>query len=114
MMAVLLMCWGCGARTGFLDEFGNGAETNAGLGDGGSPGQGGAESTAVLCAFHHGPVASCDSAPGDAVLPCTEVCLEIDGQWGCCTSGGPNNGAGGSCAFPELWICSPDGGLTLR
>jgi hypothetical protein len=119
MTAVLGMGWGCGARTGFPDDFGNGAETSgepgssAGPGDGGSQGQGGGggEGTGVYCTLHHGPVASCESAPGDAVSFCTQVCLEIDGQWGCCTSRGPNNGAGGSCAFPEFLSCSPDGGL---
>jgi hypothetical protein len=120
MTAVLVMGWGCGARTGFLDDFGSGAETSgepgssAGRGDGGSQGQGGSggEGTGVYCAFHHGPIASCDSAPGDFVLFCTRVCLEIDGQWGCCTSHGPNDGPGGTCAFPDFWRCSPDGGLT--
>jgi hypothetical protein len=45
-------------------------------------------------------------------MQCSDVCLNVDGQWGCCTSHGPNNGSGGSCTFPEVWRCSPEGGLT--
>jgi hypothetical protein len=118
---VLAVGPGCGARTGPLTdegadggtvgERGGGDDGSSPSGTGGLAGGGGGEST-VLCTFHHGPVASCDSAPGDLVMQCSDVCLNIDGQWGCCTSHGPNDGPGGSCAFPEFWMCSPDGGLT--
>ncbi len=104
---------GCGARTGFLtDGSGDDGATPGERAGGGSAGGGVGAGSGVLCAFHHGPVASCDSAPGDLVMQCDDVCLNIDGQWGCCTSHGPNDGRGGSCFFPELWRCSPDGGLT--
>jgi hypothetical protein len=111
---VLAVGPGCGARTGFLtDEGGDGGTLGEqGSGDDGSGPSGGGGGSGVYCTFHHGPVASCASAPGDLVMLCDLVCLNVDGQWGCCTSHGPNNGSGGSCGFPELWKCSPDGGLT--
>jgi len=117
---VLAVGPGCGARTGFLTdeggdggtlgERGSGDDGSSPSGSGGSAGGGGAGS-GVLCAFHHGPVASCDSAPGDLVMRCSLVCLNIDGQWGCCTSHGPNDGRGGVCGFPDVWTCPLDGGL---
>jgi hypothetical protein len=104
---VVLVTWvalndaGCGARTGlYVDEGpldrangGDGGESSEGTGAGGGP----------FCALHMGPVSTCQLPASDgAVQQCDATfshCVNVDGQWGCCTSESGNNGSGGSCRF---------------
>jgi hypothetical protein len=94
---------GCGARTGF-----DGGDVPPGVtdADGGSPGDGVTLQQGVFCAFRVGRVPSCDVPASDgSVRRCGAPfvhCVNVGGTWGCCGAESNNNGAGGSCLFPEF------------
>jgi hypothetical protein len=107
LTTILVGCVGigavaCGSRTALEVEM-----TAARADDGATPTSdttsSGSGPVGVICAFHAGPVASCDAGPGagpiqgcDSVFP---RCVNVDGNWGCCVGAGPYNGPGGSCRF---------------
>ena len=93
---------GCGARTGL--EVGDLPFDGASGDDGGEPGEGPARgAVGSFCALNVGPIPTCNAPASDGpVLQCNAIfthCVNVSGQWGCCTSESGNNGAGGSCAF---------------
>jgi hypothetical protein len=100
---------GCGARTGFdvgLDEGAQGpSDASTSPRATVSPN----EDEGVLCAFHVGPVSSCNVPVTDGPVqrcgPPFGHCIDVGGQWGCCNSPSNNNGAGGSCSFPSGIPC---------
>ena len=104
--AVVMHTTACGARTGFDEGSDQGRAGPAGAS--GSPGASQSQEDGVFCAFHVGPVASCDVPPADGpVQQCTPAfghCIDVGGQWGCCNSASNNNGAGGSCSFPMFGV----------
>jgi hypothetical protein len=107
---VLVNVTGCGARTGL--EVGDLPFDRASGDDGGEPGEGtgssggGSSGGGPFCALHVGPIPTCHAPASDGPVaqcdPPVNHCVNVDGQWGCCTSDSDNNGPGGVCSFPGL------------
>jgi hypothetical protein len=102
--AVVMQLTGCGARTGFDVDTVPTAPSATGTNT--SPAIPGAQGTedGVFCAFNAGPVSSCDAPAADGPVqrcsPRSRHCLNIAGQWGCCSGDSNNDGSGGVCYFP--------------
>jgi hypothetical protein len=59
--------------------------------------------TFVYCAFNAGPVLSCDvpasAGPVQRCAATARYCVDVGGQWGCCSGRTINDGAHGVCFF---------------
>jgi hypothetical protein len=90
----------CGARTDLTDT---GYGSTAGMSTPVARHNGRLDSSAdgadiVFCSIDLGPVPT-DSLGAQICTEPFRYCVEIGGQWGCCTSPALNNGPGGSCIF---------------
>jgi hypothetical protein len=105
MLAVWLACCACGARTDL--PLNGERERNSVEGEGGAlvvdsgvdatdpaPTDGGSEGSGTAGGGY------CQGTSGVKCgkNPC-RYCVNVGGQWACCTQQGSNNGPGGSCIF---------------
>jgi hypothetical protein len=109
-LLVALVGAGCGARTGNDGDPGSDHGTSGpGTSDASSARGTAGPQNGVFCAFHVGLVPSCDAPASDGpVQRCGPHfhCVNVSGQWGCCSADSNNNGAGGTCSFPgEVPFC---------